>query len=109
MQSNPWNFILCFVGCSLLGLELSQAACSLLFPPAPCLNLKMAVAPSWHGQAAKGCAVPRELLPKIVVWEPAGSWQKAEMWGRPSAAGKARVWVAAWGVCGSRCWGRAVL
>ena len=57
----------------------------------------------------QGCAVPRELLPKIVVWEPAGSWQKAEMWGRPSAAGRARVWVAAWGVCGSRCWGRAVL
>lgn len=69
VQSNPWNFILCFVGCSLLGLELSQAACALLFPPAPCLNLKMAVAPSCHGQAAKGCAVPRELLPKIVVWE----------------------------------------
>lgn len=33
VQSNPWNFILCFVGCSLLGLELSQAACSLFFPP----------------------------------------------------------------------------
>lgn len=107
MQSNPWNFVLCFVGCSLLSLELSQAAYSLLFPPA--LNLKMAVALSCRGQAAKGCAVPGELLPKIVVWEPAGSWQKAEIWGRPSAAGKACGWVAVWGVCGSRCWGRAVL
>lgn len=64
MQSNPWNFILCFVGCSLLGLELSQAACSLLFPPAPCLNLEMAVAPSCHGQAAKGLCCAQGAAPQ---------------------------------------------